>query len=264
MLVAALSVFVLGLRHGADPDHLAIIDNLTRNSHERAPRGSRYVGALFAGGHSIMVLAIAALVGLLGTWFTPYRALVEQIGGWVGTVVLLAVAALNLTQLALRDDVTGSPRTRIIPAAWRASSHVLIALPTGLLFGLGFETSSQLATYAIAFSAGAGVIGAVLIGLAFCCGILCTDALDGFLVHRFISLRASALRRAKRIWLIAITAFAVAVAAYQLAQLLGWKPPFSDVIVSASLMLALFTTYAFLMLQAGARENALAERSELT
>jgi high-affinity nickel-transport protein len=264
MLVAALSVFVLGLRHGADPDHLAIIDNLTRNAHERAPWGSRFVGTLFAGGHSVMVLAIAALVGFLGTWAGPYRALIEQVGGWVGVAVLLFVASLNLIQLAFSDDVTGSPRTKIIPAAWRASSHVLTALPAGLLFGLGFETSSQLATYAIAFSAGAGIIGAVLIGLAFCFGIICTDTLDGLLVHRFISLRASAMRRAKRTWLIAITVFAIAVAVYQLAQLLGWKPPFPDIIVSAALMLALFTTYAYLMLQAGARPDALAERIDLT
>jgi nickel/cobalt transporter (NiCoT) family protein len=262
MIVAALSVFVLGLRHGADPDHLAIIDNLTRNAHERAPRGSRFIGALFAGGHSVMVLAIAALVGLLGTWAGPYRALIEQIGAWTSVAVLLFVAVLNLYQLAM-NDVAGSPRTRIIPLAWRTSSHVLIALPTGMLFGLGFETSSQLATYAIAFGAGVGILGAVLIGLAFCLGIVCTDTLDGFLVHRFISLRASAMRRAKRTWLIAITLFAIAVAVFQLAQLLGWEPPFPDIVVSAVLMLALFTTYGYLMLQAGARSNAPAEGTDL-
>lgn len=264
MLVPALSVFVLGLRHGADPDHLAIIDNLTRNSHERAPRWSRFVGTLFAGGHSVMVLAIAALVGFLGTWFGAYRDLIEHVGGWVGVAILLFVASLNLVQLAAGDDVAGSPRTRIIPAAWRTSSHVLTALPTGLLFGLGFETSSQLATYAIAFSAGAGILGALVIGLAFCLGIVCTDTLDGLLVHRFISLHASAMRRAKRTWLIAITLFALVVAVYQLAQLLGWQPPFPDIIVSAALMVALFTTYAYLMLQANARQGAIAEGTDLT
>jgi high-affinity nickel-transport protein len=264
MLVAALTVFVLGLRHGADPDHLAIIDNLTRNAYERAPRWSRFVGTLFAGGHSVMVLAIAALVGLLGTWVGPFHVLIEQIGAWIGVVFLLFVASLNLVQLAFSHDVVGSPRTRIIPTALRASAHVLTALPTGLLFGLGFETSSQLATYAIAFSAGAGILGAVLIGIAFCLGIICTDTLDGLLVHRFISLRASAMRRAKRTWLVAITLFAVAVAVYQLAQLLGWKPPFPDIIVSAGLMLALFTTYAYLMFTAGTRPSALAEGTDLT
>jgi len=263
MLLPALTVFVLGLRHGADPDHLAIIDNLTRNSHERAPRGSRFVGALFAGGHSLMVLAIAALVGFLGGWAGPYRDLIEHVGGWVGATALLIVASLNLVQLASGDGLAGSPRTQIIPAVWRASSHVLIALPTGLIFGLGFETSSQLATYAIAFGAGAGILGAVVIGLSFCFGIICTDTLDGLLVHRFISLRASVMRRAKRTWLIAITLFAIAVALYQLAQLLGWKPPFSDIIVSAALMLALFTTYAYLMLQANVHHGAIKERSDL-
>ncbi|MBV8171018.1 MAG: hypothetical protein JO219_03710, partial [Candidatus Eremiobacteraeota bacterium] len=65
--VMFFTVFVLGLRHGADPDHLAAIDNLTRNSLGARERLSRFVGTLFAGGHSMMVLSIAALAGLLGS-----------------------------------------------------------------------------------------------------------------------------------------------------------------------------------------------------
>lgn len=250
MLAAALSVFVLGLRHGADPDHLAIIDNLTRNAHGGAPRWSRFVGTLFAGGHSVMVLSIAALVGIVGERLGRFAPAIEVLGTSISVVVLLLVAGLNLVQLLRNGDPSESPRTRIIPKSLRANPHVLTAIPTGLLFGLGFETSSQLATYAIAFSAGRGIAGSVLIGLAFCAGIICTDTLDGMLVHRFISLRASAMRRAKRLWLYAVTVFAVTVAAYQLAQLLGWKPPFSEVTVSAALMTALFATYAYLMIRA--------------
>ena len=79
----AFAVFALGLRHGADPDHIAAIDNLTRNSFEKRPFLSRFVGTLFAGGHTIMVLAIAALVGYLGTTFAPHGALIEAIGTWI-------------------------------------------------------------------------------------------------------------------------------------------------------------------------------------
>jgi high-affinity nickel-transport protein len=83
VLTGFLTVFVLGLRHGADPDHLAIIDNLTRNAYERHPHWSRYVGTLFAGGHSVMVLAIAALVGLLGEHLSTQARLIETAGSWV-------------------------------------------------------------------------------------------------------------------------------------------------------------------------------------
>ncbi|MBV8262347.1 MAG: nickel transporter, partial [Candidatus Eremiobacteraeota bacterium] len=99
MTSGALTVFVLGLRHGADPDHLAAIDNVTRNSVERSPRLARIVGTLFAGGHTVMVLALAALAGYLGTRLTAHSMLVEAIGTWVSIGVLLLLAAFNLVAI---------------------------------------------------------------------------------------------------------------------------------------------------------------------
>src|ERR1700758_3494994 len=100
MFTSAFTVYALGLRHGADPDHLAAIDNLTRNSLRRAPRLSRFIGTLFAGGHTIMVLSIAALAGYLGTRFALHGNTIETIGTWISIVVLLALAAINLRQLS--------------------------------------------------------------------------------------------------------------------------------------------------------------------
>ncbi|HEV3156651.1 MAG TPA: hypothetical protein VGZ00_04830 [Candidatus Baltobacteraceae bacterium] len=249
MLTGVLTVFVLGLRHGADPDHLAIIDNMTRTTYEGAPRSSRFVGTLFAGGHSVMVLSIAALVGLFGSHLGPYRDLVEAIGTWISLGILFLVAAVNLTQLRNSGGLEGSFRTRMVPKVLRERPHVLVAIPVGLLFGLGFETSSQLATYTIALSLGQSVLGALLVGLAFCAGIVCTDTLDSMLVHRFLSQRASTMLRAKRLWLIAVTVFALLVAFYQLAQIFGWKSPVSDLMVSAVLMGMLFVVYILIMCQ---------------
>lgn len=56
----ATLVFVLGLKHGFDADHLATIDGLTRyNAHQRRPF-ARYCGALSSIGHGVVVVAIAA------------------------------------------------------------------------------------------------------------------------------------------------------------------------------------------------------------
>ena len=96
---SAFTVYALGLRHGADPDHLAAIDTMTRNTAVRHPRLSRFVGTFFAGGHTVMVVAIAALVGLLGAHFAAQSDLVETIGTLISIVVLLLLAALNLRQL---------------------------------------------------------------------------------------------------------------------------------------------------------------------
>jgi len=255
MFAGFLTVFVLGLRHGADPDHLAIIDNMTRNSFERHPRWSRFVGTLFAGGHSVMVLAIAALAGLLGGRLTAQAQFLEIAGTWISLAILVLVAALNIMQLRTDGDITGSYRTRMLPAALRSHTHVLIALPVGVLFGLGFETSSQLATYAVAFTSGAGLLGSIAIGLFFCAGIICTDTLDSVLVHRFLSRSPAAMVRAKRLWLTAVTAFALVVAGYQGAQLFGWNPPLNELALSGFLMLALIAVYVSIMTQSEAESE---------
>jgi high-affinity nickel-transport protein len=250
MLTGILTVFVLGLRHGADPDHLAIIDNITRNTYERHPRWSRFVGTLFASGHSVMVLAIAALVGLLGERLSTHTRAIEAAGSWVSLSILVLVALLNIMQLRANSDITGSYRTRMLPAALRSHTHVLVALPVGILFGLGFETSSQLAAYAVAFASGASLLGAIMIGLAFCGGIICTDTLDSILVHHFLARSRASMLRAKRLWIAAVTAFALVVAAYQGAQLCGWIPPLNELILSALLMFALLCVYVRIMIQA--------------
>lgn len=247
IFTSAFTVYALGLRHGADPDHLAAIDNLTRNSYERAPRFSRFIGALFAGGHAVMVLSIAALVGYLGTRFGGRAALIETIGTWISIVVLLAIAALNLRQLAEgKNDRVFGFKTRLLPAALRNGTSPWLALPVGLLFGFGFETSSQVATYAVAFGADAGVLGALVVGSMFCGGMLCTDTLDSLFVHRVISYRSGDLPRVMRTWIWSVTLFAVAVAAYELACVLGWKPPVSDLTVSAVLVASLVAVFVWI------------------
>ena len=241
---AAFTVFALGLRHGADPDHLAAIDNVTRNAYVRTPRLSRFVGTFFAGGHSVMVLVISALVGLLGTRFAAHGALIETIGTWISIVVLLAVAALNLRTLSTGETRPAGIRTRMLPRRWRESTSALAAIPIGFLFGFGFETSSQLAAYAVVLGADAGLLGAILIGATFSGGMIATDTLDSLLVHRLVSYRGARLPGVMRLWIGTVTALAVVVAAYEGAQLLGWQSPFGDLTLSVALVVALLVVFA--------------------
>lgn len=242
---AAFTVFVLGLRHGADPDHLAAIDNMTRNCAQRTPLLSRFVGALFAGGHTVMVLSVAVLIGFLGSRFAAHARAIETTGTVVSIVVLVLIAALNLRQLALgQTDRVAGLRTRLLPAVLRNSTSPWIAVPVGLLFGLGFETSSQVAAYAVAFGADAGVLGALLVGSMFCAGMACTDTLDSLFVHQLVSYRAGRLPHVMRVWIWSVSLFAIGVAAYELAQLLGWQSPVPEVAVSAMLAGGLLVVFA--------------------
>lgn len=248
-LGAAFTVFVLGLRHGADPDHLAAIDNVTRNAYVKTPLLSRFVGTFFAGGHTIMVLAISALVGLLGTRFAAHGQTIETVGTWISIVVLLAVAAMNLRTLRAGGMRVAGAKTRLLPRRLRESSNALLAIPIGLLFGFGFETSSQILAYTAAFGANAGITGAVLVGAMFCVGMVCTDTLDSVLVHRLISFRSTTLPKIMRVWIGSVTILAVVVAVYEMAQVLGWHSPVSDLAVSATLVTALVLVFAYVLVR---------------
>ncbi len=243
------AVFALGLRHGADPDHIAAIDNMTRNSFEKKPWLSRFVGTLFAGGHSIMVLSIAALVGIVGSHLGSYGATIERIGTWISIAVLIAIALLNLQQMRGGGVRPVGVKSRLMPKALREATSPWVAVPVGLLFGFGFETSSQIATFAIGFGVNSGVVGALLVGAAFCFGMICTDTLDSVLVHRLVSARTSMQPRAMRVWIATVTAVALAVAAYELAQVLGWQSPVPDIYVSAAIVAVLLCVFAYVFAQ---------------
>jgi high-affinity nickel-transport protein len=249
LLGGAFTVFVLGMRHGADPDHLAAIDNVTRNAYVKTPKLSRFVGTLFAAGHATMILAISALVGLLGARFESHGKLIETVGTWISIVVLLLVAGMNFHALRTGATRVAGAKTRLLPRALREGSSALMAIPIGLLFGFGFETSSQIFAYTLAFGTGAGVLGALLVGGMFCLGMICTDTLDSVLVHRLISYRSASLPAVMRVWIASVSILAVVVAVYEIAQVLGWHPPFSDLAVSATLVVALILVFAYVFVK---------------
>ena len=243
--LAAFTVFVLGLRHGADPDHLAAIDNVTRNAYGRTPLLSRFVGTFFATGHSLMVLAISVLVGLAGARFAAHGQLIETIGTWISIAVLLAVAAMNIRTLQTGGSRVAGAKTRLLPRGLRESSNALLAFPIGFLF----ETSSQIAAYSVAFGVNGGAVGGLIVGATFSLGMICTDTLDSLLVHRLISYRSTQLLRIMRIWIGSVTALAIAVALYETAQVLGWRSPVGDLTVSAILIAALIVVFAYVFVR---------------
>src|ERR1700752_2622483 len=112
--------FALGLRHGADPDHLAAIDGLSRL------RPSRWNGVLFAIGHGFLVTLLAVGAGgLLARNVEPYAP-------WL----LILLGGINLRRL-IRPST--HHRHRGFARIARTSPLLL-----GIVFGAGFETSSQL------------------------------------------------------------------------------------------------------------------------
>src|SRR5512135_687272 len=102
-------VFLLGLKHGFDADHLATIDGLTRfNARERRPF-ARYCGALFSIGHGAIGVAIAVVVGAASErWDAP--GWLELSGAWISIGFLTALGIANLAAvLAARPNEVVAP-----------------------------------------------------------------------------------------------------------------------------------------------------------
>src|SRR5512141_358518 len=88
-------VFLLGLKHGLDPDHLAVIDGLTRYNAGRRPRLARWSGLIFSAGHGVVVMGVAISVATVASEWRAPRWL-EDAGTWISIAFLALLGIANL------------------------------------------------------------------------------------------------------------------------------------------------------------------------
>lgn len=182
--------FTLGLRHGLDADHLAVIDGLTRFNIDERPAMARWCGVLFSLGHGAVVVAIAVSVGSLARqWEIPAWA--GDLGAWISIAFLIAIGLMNLV-LVFRADPREVVRPlglkgRFLGPLQRTSHPGLVAL-IGALFALSFDTMSQAALFALMGAQFGGWGHALVLGAAFMAGMLVMDGVNGLwistLIHR--------------------------------------------------------------------------------
>jgi high-affinity nickel-transport protein len=255
-------MFLLGLRHGFDPDHIAMIDAMAYRAFGQRPRLAPWTGTLFALGHGLAVTAIA--VGL-GAWTSGVTlpAPVRIVLDWLPTALLALVGAVNLHGLLRRHAY--APRgwkSRFLPRRLQASSHPLAIFGVGVLFALVFDTATQAAAWGVAAGSGAdahaGGAMALLAGLAFTLGMVITDTVDGHIVVRLLRQAASAAGMAahrRRIgWVVVVMSFALA--AYDIAT--RWRPhvelgDLALTIIGATLAGSALVAYTLARRQAGRR-----------
>lgn len=218
-------VFVLGLRHGIDADHIATIDGLTRLRHGR--RGAAWCGALFAWGHgSAVLLIVGALAVASGGWKPP--AWLAPLGAGVSITLLAALGLANLR--AALNTAPGEVvalrglRGRLF-ARLRGGGHPAAALAVGALFAASFDTVSLAAMFALSGSAAGGPSHALLLGLAFGAGMLLTDGANGWWLAHLLRARGGAAARASRATAALVAAVSLTVAALGLAR---WVWPAAD------------------------------------
>ena len=222
----ALTAYTLGLRHAFDADHVAAIDGTTRRLSADGSRPPMSVGFFFALGHSTVVFGVAALV-VLGLGAVADDATLHTVTGVIGPSVsgtfLLLVAALNVALLRAGGGSGGGALTRVFGRATAAVRRPWHMYPLGFLFGLGFDTATEIALLVLA--AGVGPSG-LWLPLAFAAGMTLLDTADGALMGRAYgwSLSRPARRRYVNVVLTGLSAgVALLVGTIELAGLV-WPP----------------------------------------
>jgi len=205
---AAVLAYTLGLRHGVDADHLAAIDNVTRRQMQEGRRPVT-VGLFFALGHSTVVtaafVAIALLASSLEGPLRNFRALGAVLGTGVSAAFLLAIGMANAAVFvgvyrAFRrarngeaidaDDLDGLLAKRGLLGRLFRPVFALVGeswhmYPVGFLFGLGFDTASEIAV--LGLSAAAAIHGLPIWSLLvfpalFTAGMTLIDTSDNILM----------------------------------------------------------------------------------
>ena len=208
MLGTALLAYGFGLRHAVDADHIAAIDNVTRKLMQEGKRPVS-VGFWFSLGHSTVVVLAALAIAATTTALSAHFDALKDIGGIVSTSVstlfLFAIAAMNIVILAgvwktfrhvraggafaEQDfDILLNSRgllARLFRPLFRLVARSWHMLPLGFLFGLGFDTATEVALLGIsATQAGHGMsIWSIMVFPAlFAAGMSLVDTTDGILM----------------------------------------------------------------------------------
>jgi len=203
-----VTAYTLGLRHAFDADHISAIDNTTRKLMQEGNRPLS-VGFWFSLGHSTIVFALALLISLgVRSLEGPVKndsSRLHQVTDWVGTLVsgsfMYLIAAVNVGILlaiikVFRDMRSGrydeaeleeqlekrGLMNRFLGRLTKTVKRPTQMYPIGVLFGLGFDTASEVALLVIAGSAGAAGLpwyAILCLPVLFAAGMALMDSIDG-------------------------------------------------------------------------------------
>ncbi len=208
LLGSCLLAYSFGLRHAVDADHIAAIDNVTRKLMQSGQRPVS-VGLMFSLGHSTIV--ILATIGIAATAMALQSRMdgMKEVGGVIGTLVstffLFAIALLNLIVLrsvlrAFRRVRRGEPYVdedldmllanrgflaRIFRPLFRLVTRSWHMYPLGFLFGLGFDTATEVGLLGISAAGaaqGMSIWSILVFPALFTAGMTLIDTTDGILM----------------------------------------------------------------------------------
>ena len=204
----ALLAYGFGLRHAVDADHIAAIDNVTRKLMQDGKRPVS-VGFFFALGHSAIVIlaagGMAAAASELTSRFEQYKSLGETISTLISALFLVAIALVNLIILRsvwrtyrhvqhggsfVEEDFDLLLNSRgLLARLFRPVMQLVTSpwhmFPLGFLFGLGFDTATEVALLGISGTQaerGLSIWSIMAFPALFTAGMSLVDTTDGVLM----------------------------------------------------------------------------------
>jgi high-affinity nickel-transport protein len=207
-------VFILGLRHGLDADHLACIDGLTRFNWRQRSITARWVGTLFSFGHGLVVATVGVTLAMISKQF-KFPDYFDTISTWISVISLFIIGSLNIYNLLRAKSVDKefeiqSIKGRFIPKIARETTNPFMIVLIGAVFALAADTVSQTSVWALAAGHAVGYLP-VLLGLIFMVGMMLTDTIDCLVTYRMISQSSKIGQSASKImgWVIVVLAYGV-------------------------------------------------------
>lgn len=208
LLGLVLLAYGLGLRHAVDADHIAAVDNTTRKLMQDGQRPVA-VGFFFSLGHSTIVIVLSVIVSLSASFLTTSFPQYKEIGAVIGTAVssafLLLIGLVNLstfvTILKTWLSVVGRKTThthkehthvhlsgflgKIFSPFLNAVTKSWHMYYVGLLFGLGFDTASEVSLLSLSAATGSAQVPLwhmLLLPISFTAAMALIDTLDGIVM----------------------------------------------------------------------------------
>ncbi|XRG80353.1 sodium:proton antiporter [Rossellomorea sp. GAMAL-10_SWC] len=209
-----LLVFVLGLRHGLDADHLAFIDGQTRYNWRMGSSFARWVGTLFSLGHGGMVALTAGILGMVIENFS-FPTYFDNIASWVSIFSLFLIGTLNTYNLLRtrnnhEEFQLSGLKGKFIPKIAKGTTNPFLIILVGALFALAAETVSQTAVWSLA-AGNVSEYTPIFLGLVFMFGMMITDTIDSMIIFKMANQSSKIGQVASRLmgWVIVVLAYGV-------------------------------------------------------
>jgi high-affinity nickel-transport protein len=257
-------VFVLGMRHGLDADHLACIDGLTRYNWRKGSRHARWVGTLFSLGHGLVVASVATVLGLISSRFT-FPAYLDTWVTWISIISLFLIGTMNSYNLLRSSSATEEFKPegikgRLIPRAARETTNPFAIVMIGGIFALAADTVSQTSVWALAAGSSGGYTP-VLLGVTFMVGMVLVDTIDSLITYHMIERSGQIGRLASRVMGWFIVAIAYGVSLYQAITYFVPEAEVNFEIVGVVIFCMLLALYLFMRVRAYQQKRVTGERS---